>query len=289
MLAFHGDPALKRDVQARLARHIAAGTLLLGDTRWDGTSGSPVGVAVEAADADAYSAAFGYPLPLVGLLDPLTEMLGDQSGSFAFVIDWVDAVEPGAGLAHVPTRVMLHMLETAETDSAVGPLKQALLELHQRDLGNETPTRAEWSALRNSISKAQEAAGDDYGQLAHLTVLDAASWPAARGHTPLSATFGACLNLVAMQPDPDWGDADNQRCDTFFMAMEAELSPLIQANEDIDFNAIASEREPDLMRRYAAYSDRYHARMGDRASSIATACIDYLRQAAVITREPELG
>lgn len=289
MLAFQGNPAIKRDLQARLLRHIAAETLLLGDTRWDGRSGSPVGVSVEAADANAYSEAFGYPLPLAGLLDPLSEMLGDQGGSFAFVLEWVDAVEPGSDLANVPICVMLHMLETAETGSAAAPLKHALLDLHQRELGNEPPTRGEWSTLRHAIATAQEAAGDDHVQRANLAVLDAASWPAARGYTPLSATFGACLNLVAMQQDPDWGDADNQRCDTFFMAMEAELSPRMQAGEDIDFTAVALEREPDLMRRYAAYSERYHTRMRDRASSIAKACIDHFGNASVTTLEPELG
>lgn len=64
--AFHGDPAIRSDVIARLERHADAGTLSFGASHWDGTSGTPLGVAAESAATEDYAARFGYPLALAG-------------------------------------------------------------------------------------------------------------------------------------------------------------------------------------------------------------------------------
>lgn len=287
--AFHGDPAVKQDVRNRVARHIAAGTLAIGDTSWDGTGGSPLGVSVEATDVDAYADAFGYPLPLAGLLDPLTAMMGMGDTTNAFVLEWIDAVAPGADLAPLPSRLMRYMIETARTDSGCDLLKQQLVTLHGRDSAEAPVGRTEWAAVRTDIARARETSSDDPLRSGTLSLLDAACWPAGRGYTPLSATLSACIDLVVQMPDPEWTDADDAASNTFFMAMEQELQPRIEAGEDLDFTAICKQRDPGIYARYEAFSARYLGRIRDRAVPIGAACLAEMRAASARPRELELN
>ncbi|WP_076070590.1 hypothetical protein [Sphingomonas montana] len=287
--AFHGDPAVKQTLGDRVARHIADGTLVIGNTYWDGVSGSPLGVSVEGTDVEAYVATFGYPLPLAGMLDPLTAMMGMGNAANAFVRDWVDVVAPGADLSPVSAKLMRHMVETAQTDTRGEMLKQKVVALHSRDSAEAPVGRAEWSAVRNEISVARDTASDDSLLTGTLALLDAACWPAGRGYTPLSATLSACIDLVTQIPDPEWTEADNKRSDTFFMAMEQELQPRMAAGEDLDFTAICKEREPEIYARYEAFSARYLGRIRNRASDIATRCLTEMRSASAASRTLEFS
>ena len=284
--AFHGDPAVKQDLRARLAGHLAAGTLHFGQTHWDGTSGSALGVSVQGTDVDAYAQAFGYPLPLVGLLDPLGVMIQGAEQRDAFTLGWIDRVAPGADLARVPVQLMVHMLETIDTHAAVDPLKAQAIALHRRDKDGGSVTRAEWSALRQAVADDHHAgehdrrSGEDDRMLqASLALLDAAAWPAARGYTPLTTVFDRCVDLIGLEPDPDWSDADEAQRDAFFTAMEKELQPRIEAGETLDFMAIFMEREPELMQRTEAYGDRFQARISQTAQAVADTCLACFGQA----------
>lgn len=284
--AFHGDPLIKQTLRDRVARHIADGKLMIGNSYWDGASGSPLGVSVAGTDVDAYADAFGYPLPLAGLLDPITAMMGPGDATNAFVIDWIDAVAPGADLSVLPAPLMRYMLETAQTDARCASLKRDVVALHARDTSEAPVARADWATVRADIAQAREAAPtDDPLLVGTLILLDAACWPAARGYTPLSATLSACIDLVVQTPDPEWTDADNDRTNRFFMAMQEELRPRIDAGEDLDFTAICTAREPELYARYEAYSSRYLGRIRDRAVDIGRVCLTGMRDASAAIGE----
>lgn len=289
MRAFHGDARVKRDLRDRVTAHIEAGTMLLGDTSWDGSGGSPLGVSAEATDAQAYADAFGYPLPLAALLDPLSAALGEDERGFRFVLDWVSLVEPGADLSQVPARLVLMMLETAGTGSALKPLQERLIALHRRDLANDPVDRAEWSALRQAIAGTKADAADNPLAFGGLGLFEAACWPAGRGYTPLSATFSACLVVVGSQADPAWGEADNRQVQDFFDALQEELQPRLEAGEPVDFMAIFQERRPELAERFMAYDNRYQSSLRERSMAIAAACLDCFRQAPVCAAALPVG
>eukprot|EP01037_Dinobryon_pediforme_P021386 gene21386-22238_t len=149
---------VKAELLAQFDRHIAAGTMRFGPSSGDDSAGrTPLVIATGDTDPDAFVAAYGYPLALAALLDPLAAMLDERESATAFVRDWVALVEPGTDLSGVPSAIVLDLLDAPETRGLAPGLVAPLTRLHQRERAGETVPRGDWARCRQPILAAADA------------------------------------------------------------------------------------------------------------------------------------
>ncbi|WP_298089334.1 hypothetical protein [uncultured Sphingomonas sp.] len=267
--AFHGDPWIKSDLHARLRRHAAAGTLVFGATRWDGVSGSPLGVSAESDDCADYAARFGYPLALTPLLDMMTAYIAPER-ALADTLAWVETVSPGADLSWVPLGIAEEMLVRMGAADHAPSRHAAVLDLQRRDMAGETITRADWTALRREM----EAATDDaHGpEAVALRACAMACWP-------LRTSRSVVASLVQMwqtgaPPSPDFSVADRIQAEETLHAIIAEMRP---RREDIP--GLFRDRDPDLSRRYEAELRRVNLIAEQRIAALPPLILHHLAAA----------
>ena len=275
--AFGGDPEVKAALLARIDRHLVAGTMTYGETAWTGDSGSALGISIEDTDPAAYAAAFGYPLPLAALLDPLIRDLSDGGDVATFVQAWVSTVTPGADLSKVPTRLMLYMLDDPRLRGIDDALADRLVELHHRDLDGIPAGRGEWSAVRQGILAAKQD-GDDRDIAFAIWLLEVAAWPAGRGRSSLVDAFGAWRQLQAVFDDPEWSREDERRKEAKMKALWYAHAPGPDRGE-VDLAALFEAFDPELSRRSIRNLHRANNYVRGAASLLADRCIALFREA----------
>ncbi|KQN00086.1 hypothetical protein [Sphingomonas sp. Leaf25] len=275
--AFGGDPNVKAALLARIDRHVADGTMTFGDSAWTGDGGSALGVSIAGIDPATYAAAFGYPLPLAALLDPLARDLSEAGDAPAFVRSWVSTVTPGADLSGVPTRLMLYMLDDPRLRGIDDALADRLVGLHCRDLDGSPGDRGEWSSVRRSILAAKQDA-DPRATAFVVGLWEVAAWPAARGRSTLVATFNAWRQLQAIVDDPEWSREDECRKEAKMKALWYAHAPAADGGE-VDLAALFEASDPALARRSNRNLRRVRDALHGAAPLLADRCTALFRDA----------
>lgn len=255
-IAFHGDATLQSQLLARFDGHCADGTLVIGDTRWDGQRGSPLGVLAHDTSIDALATLTGYPLALCGLLDPLAAIIRDVDAAARFGRQWVAAASPGADLASVPGWIVVDLLDRLDPALADPALVAAVSGLHRHALAGESLPRLEWSALRAAIMSRGDAESDE-ARRAAWHMLEAAVWPADGSRSILATMIASWCDLAAWEDGGDWTISDEDRA-------QAVLKQLWDAHHASggapSYPALFAERDPVLARRFEANLQRVNRR-----------------------------
>ncbi|MGN5374463.1 MAG: hypothetical protein DI632_05925 [Sphingomonas hengshuiensis] len=275
--AFGGDAAVKTALLDRLARHRLAGTLLWGATRWDGDAGTALGVSIAGTDPATYAAAFGYPLALAALLDPLADTGGAGFDPAAFVTDWVAVVRPGADLAPIPTLLMLDMLDDPDLRRLCPGEMAMLAALHRADADGAPRPGVEWRAARAAILAVDP--GDDRERRAALDVAEALAWSGGAGRSTLTAMLGAMRHLRAQSRRPEWPQAEEDRAIAQLQALWTDAMPERERGQAIDYRARLTARDPGLAQAFFANLDTTNDAVMQVGRDLAARCIERLRAA----------
>ncbi|PTQ65009.1 hypothetical protein C8J45_102367 [Sphingomonas sp. PP-CE-3G-477] len=263
--AFHGDPVVKAELLDRLRRHAAAGTLVFGPTRWDGRSGTPIGVSVESEDSADYAQRFGYPLPLAALLDTMTACAAPDR-AVRETLAWVEIVEPGANLSPVPWRIAKSLLVLLKADQLADPHFLLLRDMHSRDTTDTPVSRKEWTNLRALI---EDTASRSKGEAAFsISACAAACWPLQTSRSVLVELVDRWRRAAARLPNPDFDDVDRDRASTVLNALWAETEPARAAGETIHIPTLFRGREPRVAALFEADLDRSNALFRSRSEAV---------------------
>ena len=170
MIAFHGDPAIKKRFVARVKAHAVADEIIHG-VYWESGKGCAVGCTIHGSSHAAYETELGIPQILAYLEDRIFE--GMRNGnSKEFPLRFISAIEPGADLSLVwyqfvhwllvdPEDGVIKFAKTEKTKDAI--LKVA--SLYDRAARGETVDRDEWLCARN-IASAYASAASAYAAAA---------------------------------------------------------------------------------------------------------------------------
>ena len=258
-IAFHGDPAIRAEMKARLARAGAEGTLLVGPTAWDGRQGTMAGLLGEGeGDGKAFAAATGIPAGVGDLFDLLLQSVGRTPATAAAIAQgWIDALPVGADTSVLPGLIVLRML----TDPAFGDLdavRHDVVRLHERVARGLRTERKDWAAVRAAAVAAADAAGDPV-----LAMTEAAAWSPLTSRTVLTDTFHGWLDArVARAPGGDWDAAREARAQATLEAIAGEHQEVLDRGDRVDFPTLFAARDPELARGFVANIDRYHHLVG---------------------------
>lgn len=266
--AFNNDPQLKAALRDRLKCHLDDGSLKIGATFWDGTSGSPLGVSIRGSDASQYEEQYGYPLPVAVLLDPLSDAFGSRDHAAGFVCDWVDVVTPGSDLAAAPYKIVGEFLRSSHAAESYPEPVSKILELQQADLAGQAPPRSEWSALRQQVSQAKES--DSPKDKFHAQLCEVACWPISRSRSVLPEVARVWIGLGA-PPTPDWDRELALECHTAFGSVFEEARARGEKLSYQDGDALFHEKFPELAARgdvMLAAQERTRLEHVSRAGSI---------------------
>lgn len=159
ILAWHGDPELKKATVAEMAAHRKADRLIKGKY-WVGGKGCAVGCMVKSSDHSLYEPRFGIPQALARLEDTIFESLPNG--------DWqkwperfLKAAEEGADLSLVQWQFLVFVVEDAlsRKDAAnVRAACQPALEIvRAKARGESVSANAAWSAEIAARSAAWSA------------------------------------------------------------------------------------------------------------------------------------
>jgi hypothetical protein len=116
VIAYHGDPELKRQTLAQMREHVRTGELAQGWGYWFRGRGCSVGCLTHdprGGGHDQYPVRWGIPVELAWLEDSFFERLPPDS-SQEWPIAFLDAIEPGADLELVWPRFALTLLADPE-------------------------------------------------------------------------------------------------------------------------------------------------------------------------------
>ncbi len=274
--AFHGDPAIRSDVIARLERHADAGTLSFGASHWDGTSGTPLGVAAESAAIEDYAARFGYPLALAGLLDPIAASVPASACDTA--IAWHRCVRPGTDLSDVPLRILIDLLERLGAPDLAPRRFAVVVAQHRREAAGYIADRATWTPLRTAI-ETEEAAADDAIRAA-LGACALACWPLATSRSVLVGLIHAWATAIPVVPDPDFDAVQKQAADAALHALWEETQPQRDFGDAVHLPDLFRTRHPDLARRFEANLASTNAAYAARATQLPTMVLAHLAAAS---------
>ncbi len=258
--AFHGDPALKADLLARMRQHAGEGTLVFGATRWDGVRGSPLGISAASEDSGDYAARFGFPLAVAGLLDPLmSAMLRDPA---AAAIAWVEAVAPGDDLSAVPMHILEELLVRLKARELAPVPYARVAAVHLQEALGHAQDRTSWSALRTDI-EAAAAAAEGSVRLA-LDACAIACWSLTTSRSVLASLLHSWL--AQAPPASDTFDAaDRARAQAVLEALWRETAPARDAGDPVDLPALFRRCEPVLAAGFEADLHRANTVRADRA------------------------
>jgi hypothetical protein len=162
MLAYHGDPKVKRAILKQLRAHAKADELVKG-RYWENGKGCAVGCTVHSDSHVAYETQFGIPQMLARLEDRIFEGLPNERAK-AWPVQFMAAIKPGRDLSRVGWQ-FLHWLIT---DKAVNPgiehplvrdaVKRCADVLVPLTKGMPVDQAAAWSAARSAAWSAEAAA-----------------------------------------------------------------------------------------------------------------------------------
>jgi hypothetical protein len=100
MLAYHGDPKIKRKYLARVRAHQKADELLQGYGYWRNGKGCAVGCTVHCGDHGRYPVELGIPAEIAYLKDSIFDGM-DKKLAQKWPARFLSAIKPGADLSRV--------------------------------------------------------------------------------------------------------------------------------------------------------------------------------------------
>ena len=104
MLAYHGDPEVKKDILAQLQQHYERDEIVQG-RYWEDGKGCAVGCTVHSSDHGLYPLLFGIPVILARLEDDIFELLPNNKAK-EWPIAFMSAIKPGQDLSLVAWRLL---------------------------------------------------------------------------------------------------------------------------------------------------------------------------------------
>lgn len=188
IVAWHGDPALKNEVAARMRQHrehdeIVQGLYQLINPNFaSGYRGCLIGCTLPAQPVRAedeiesfgvegiepVSPTFGWhgqverlygiPRPVGHLLDRIFEGLPCGDGKPAwFAVESIEAIPAGADLSMVPSHLMLEVLARRAHEGTPDDPRwrweiEQVIDLYERRLSGDEPARQEWLNARSASS-----------------------------------------------------------------------------------------------------------------------------------------
>jgi hypothetical protein len=121
LIAYHGNPAIKRKYIARVERHRKAAHILQGYDYWKDGRGCAVGCSIHGSSHEAYELELGIPALIAHLEDSIFEALPEARAQL-WPSAFLRAIQPGADLSLVWPQFAVWML----TDPRDGVLQLAL-------------------------------------------------------------------------------------------------------------------------------------------------------------------
>ena len=199
LLAWHGDPALKKSTVAIMAAHRKADTLVKG-LYWENGRGCAVGCLVHGSDHALYESRFGIPQTLARLEDTIFENL-PNADAMRWPERFLKAARPGADLSLVQWQflefVVAEALSREEAASVREACQPALEIVRARARGEavsesvaESAESAAWSVAESAESAASRASCGCWAECR----VTARVWEAActcRAATTLRAVWAA--------------------------------------------------------------------------------------------------
>ncbi|MBB4153557.1 hypothetical protein GGQ80_001459 [Sphingomonas jinjuensis] len=272
-IAFHGDPALQSQLVSRLGQHRADGTLIIGDTRWDGARGSPLGVLTHDTSIVSLATLTGYPLALAGLLDPLAAIIRGPEAAGRFARQWLSTAIAGADLAPVPALIVLDLLDHLPHDIIDCAVVTQVGRLHRATIAGESLPRAAWNACRQAIIEQDDVEGDE-ARSAVLDLVEAAAWPTRGSRSVLATMIMAWCRLAEYEGRSEWSAADEDRAQAMLRSLWDENRGRREAGDVICYPALFAERDPSLASRFEANLSDANRRYLARVDMAATLVID---------------
>ncbi len=163
LLAYHGDPALRADVLARMRAHVAADEIIQGYDYWEDCKGCAVGCLTRDRRGGhaEYPLYFGIPEVLAYIEDRLFEAL-DAADAKAWPVRFLDAIPLGADLnlawprfAHAllvdPVRGVLRLTRDGSSQRIS---IEAVAALCERQICGGSVAREEWDKARKTSGPA---------------------------------------------------------------------------------------------------------------------------------------
>ncbi len=158
LLAYHGDPAIKRKYLARMRAHRKADELCqgVGFEHNGQTRGCAVGCTFDKYDHARGPIEIGVPEVLLHLEDAIFEGLSEDEA-----LDWPEkflaAIKPGADLSRMHHQFFVWLLVDSKllmiTDSNRAAIEQ-VAALHERAAAGEVITESDWSAAESAAWSA---------------------------------------------------------------------------------------------------------------------------------------
>ena len=277
-IAFHGDAALQARLVAQLDRHRAEGTLTIGDTRWNGDRGSPLGVLTHDTSIASLATLTGYPLALAGLLDPVTALIRDPDAAGRFAREWLAAPTAGTDLSPVPGLIVLDLLDRIRPDLVDQAVVAQVAGLHRAALTEECVPRAQWTACRQAIMEQDDIEGDE-ARSAALDMVEAAAWPTRGSRSVLATMIMAWCRLAEYDDRSDWTAADEERAQAMLESLWDEHRERREAGDVISYPTLFAERDPTLAARFEANLNLTNSRYLARVDMAAALVIDRIASA----------
>ena len=162
LIAFHGDPAIKRQYLRRVRNHRKADELVKGQY-WQDGKGCAVGCTIHSGQHSQYEVELGIPRQLAYLEDRLFENLPNGKAK-AWPEAFLEAIPVGADLLVTfhqfivwllvdPDEGVIKFARTDRTREAI----QRVADLYQRLLDGGEVSREEWRSAAYAASAASAA------------------------------------------------------------------------------------------------------------------------------------
>ena len=205
MQAFHGDPAVKRELLARLKAHAQAGEVINRANVWQDGKGGPVACLAHDTDLAVWQQRTGMPRAVGIALDTAASYLDAPEQAAQFSLEWLEAVSIGQDLRGVAPALLDWLL----TDADVGLWRSAesepvrdmigrVADLHRRVAANDAPPETEWRAVRAAAMALTDSCANAT-EKALAAATEAAAWNAATSATVVSDTVRAWNNLFGLR------------------------------------------------------------------------------------------
>lgn len=287
-IAFQGDPQIKDLALTRLRRHMADGSFDFFPT-WEDGKANVIGAVVEADDKAAFAERLGYPLALVFALEPMVHAFQTLPEAEEFVLDWFERTPIGADLSLLVSRVLVLILErpdlvvlTAE-HAEIERCRQAVISLHRREIGGDTPDRKAWKVERLAAVAASDSITD--GSFAHLAglIVEAAAWPASM-RTVLSDTLSACGRLEVRRESEAIGWTEALESRVYHIREKAEVDGRMAELSGMDrLLGLLDADDPELARHFCQRVECFK-NFGDVSRTVGRQIVTLMEQAPIATR-----
>ncbi|MDO7835640.1 hypothetical protein Q4610_11350 [Sphingobium sp. HBC34] len=283
-IAFHADPAIKVDAQARLRGHIDAKRFIFYPA-WEDGAANVIGAIIQSGDQQAYADHLGYPIALVTALDSIVNAYSTTPLAAEYAQSWLDRTPVGADLSDIVSQAIIFLLERPELvahargHAGIETARQAILALHRRALQGDAPERKAWKVVRLAAVTASDQAKDPLVRCAG-TVVEAAAWPGTM-RTVLHDVLGASGRLELKQLMQEIGWTDEEESQVFHIREQAEIDGRMAELSGLDrVLGLLDADNPQLAGRFRQRLDQFE-KLGHVYRSAGAEILDLFSRAPV--------